>query len=103
MKWLGNKSDVDQFLWKIGNYSGQVYRTNRSQGEPDSSLLILSPPQYQKKLRDFKKLPIPRKDKEVPERTKNWLFSIVNLSTPPARETNGKGQENWVLDLGTTF
>ena len=79
---------------KSGFYSGQVYRINKSQGEPDSSLLILSPPESQKKLKDFKKLPIPRKDKEVPERNKNWLFSIANLSTPPDRETNGEGQEN---------
>ena len=35
----------------------------------------------------------PKKDKEVPERNKNWLFSLVNLSTLD-RETNCTRQEN---------
>lgn len=42
-KWLGTWASVDQFLWKIGHvkYSVQAYGTNKKQGEPDSSHLIL--------------------------------------------------------------
>lgn len=100
MKWLGNRSGVDQFLWNIGHlkYSDQVYWINKKQGEPDSSLLIFSFLQSCKKLRDFKKLPMPRKDKEVPERNKNWPLNIVNSSVPLGRETNAEGQAKWDLE-----